>query len=138
MRISDWSSDVCSSDLRKVRLLLGEKGVGYELVRESPWERRDEFIDLNPAGRTPVMVDQARGQVLMDSNAIAEYFEETVEGKAMINGTAANRAENRRMTAWFDHDFYYGATGHTLIEGMQKSTVHRAEEWREGEEGERK
>src|SRR3546814_9166521 len=55
---------------RKVRLLLGEKGVGYELVRESPWERRDEFIDLNPAGRTPVMVDQARGQVLMDSMAI--------------------------------------------------------------------
>src|SRR3546814_5496595 len=95
---------------RKVRLLLGEKGVGYELVRESPWERRDEFIDLNPAGRTPVMVDQARGQVLMDSNAIAEYFEETVEGKAMINGTAANRAEIRRLTAWFDHDFYYEVT----------------------------
>src|SRR3546814_9951148 len=43
------------------------------------------------------MVDQARGQVLMDSNAIAEYFEETVEGKAMINGTAANRAEIRRL-----------------------------------------
>ena len=76
---------------RKVRLLLGEKGVGYELVRESPWDRRDEFIDLNPAGRTPVMGDQVRGQVLIDSMAIAEYFEETVEGKAMINGTAANR-----------------------------------------------
>src|SRR3546814_1711763 len=82
---------------RKVRLLLGEKGVGYELVRESPWERRDEFIDLNPAGHTPVMVDQARGQVLMDSMAIAEYFEETVEGKEMINGTAANRAEIHRQ-----------------------------------------
>src|SRR3546814_3563694 len=68
---------------RKVRLLLGEKGVGYELVRESPWERRDEFVGLNPAGRTPVMVDQERGQVLIDSNAIAEYFEETVESKAM-------------------------------------------------------
>ena len=79
---------------RKIRLLLGEKGVGYVLVRESPWERRDEFVDLNPAGRTPVMVDQARGQVLMDSMAIAEYFEETVEGKAMINGTAASRAED--------------------------------------------
>ncbi|MEY2926904.1 MAG: hypothetical protein RL367_1381, partial [Pseudomonadota bacterium] len=35
---------------RKVRLLLGEKGVGYELIREYPWQRRDEFIDLNPAG----------------------------------------------------------------------------------------
>ena len=31
---------------RKVRLLLGEKGVGYTLVRENPWERRDEFIDI--------------------------------------------------------------------------------------------
>ncbi|MFN3434080.1 MAG: glutathione S-transferase family protein, partial [Sphingomonas sp.] len=40
---------------RKVRLLLGEKGIGYELVRESPWERRDEFMDMNPAGETPVM-----------------------------------------------------------------------------------
>ncbi len=40
---------------RKVRLILAEKGVGHELVRENPWERRDEFIDLNPAGETPVM-----------------------------------------------------------------------------------
>ena len=22
--------------------MLGEKGIGYELVRESPWDRRDE------------------------------------------------------------------------------------------------
>lgn len=110
---------------RKVRLLLGEKGIGYELVRESPWERRDEFIDLNPAGRTPVMVDQARGQVLIDSMAIAEYFEETVEGKAMINGTAANRAEIRRLTAWFDQDFYFEVTGPLLFERMQKRIVHR-------------
>src|SRR3546814_13991002 len=71
------------------------------------------------------MVDQAGGQVLMDSNAIAEYFEETVEGKSMINGTAANRAEIRRLTAWFDHDFYYEVTGPLLFERMQKRIVHR-------------
>ncbi|MEY3851909.1 MAG: hypothetical protein RI910_889, partial [Verrucomicrobiota bacterium] len=29
---------------RKVRLLLGEKGVPYSLVRENPWEQRDEFL----------------------------------------------------------------------------------------------
>src|SRR3546814_14081633 len=101
---------------RKVRLLLGEKGVGYELVRESPWERRDEFIDLNPAGRTPVMVDQARGQVMMDSNEITEYFEETVEVKAMITGTAANRAETRRRTAWFDNHPHYQLTSTSTFE----------------------
>ena len=45
---------------RKVRLVLAEKSVGHELVRENPWEKRDEFIDLNPAGDTPVLVDPTR------------------------------------------------------------------------------
>ena len=51
---------------RKVRLVLGEKGVAHELVRENPWERRDEFIDLNPAGETPVLVDSGAGTTLID------------------------------------------------------------------------
>ena len=85
---------------RKVRLLLGEKGIGYELVRESPWDRRDEFMDMNPAGETPVMVDASRpGAPLIDSMAICEYFEETVDKAATINGTAANRAEIRRLVS---------------------------------------
>jgi glutathione S-transferase len=60
---------------RKVRLLLGEKGVGYTLVRENPWERRDEFIDLTPAGQTPVLVDPERDIRLIDSLVICEYLE---------------------------------------------------------------
>src|SRR3546814_3216898 len=87
---------------RKVRLLLGEKGVGYELVRESPWQRRDEFLDMNPAGQTPVMADPDKNLLLVDSMAICEYFEETVEKSSMISGTAANRAEIRRLVSWFD------------------------------------
>ena len=55
---------------RKVRLLLGEKGEGCELVRESPWEQRDEFVDMNPSGQTPVLVDRAAGLMLIDSAAI--------------------------------------------------------------------
>ncbi len=55
---------------RKLRLLLGEKGIGYELVRESPWVRRDEFLDMNPAGQVPVMVDAGRNILLIDSMAI--------------------------------------------------------------------
>jgi glutathione S-transferase len=42
---------------RKVRLLMSEKGIGYELWRENPWEHRDEFRDMNPASRTPVLHD---------------------------------------------------------------------------------
>ena len=112
---------------RKVRLLLGEKGVGYELKRESPWEQRDEFMDMNPAGQTPVMVDAARaGMPLIDSMAICEYFEETVEKAAMINGPAANRAEIRRLVAWFDTNFYRDVTGPLLHERVVKRLAHKA------------
>ncbi len=111
---------------RKVRLLLGEKGVGYDLVRESPWTRRDEFLDMNPAGQTPVMVEPNRGIVLIDSMAICEYMEETVDKAAMINGTAINRAETRRLVAWFDTQFYRDITALLLQERMEKRIVHRA------------
>ena len=111
---------------RKVRLLLGEKGVGYELVRESPWLRRDEFNHLNPAGQTPVMVEAETGAVLVDSMAICEYWEETVERSATINGTAANRAEIRRLVAWFDTQFFRDVTGPLLHERMVKRLAHRA------------
>ena len=112
---------------RKVRLLLGEKGVGYELKVELPWERNDEFVDMNPAGATPVMVDTARGGApLIDSMAICEYFEETVDKAAMINGTAANRAEIRRLVAWFDTQFYRDVTSLLLHERVVKRIAHRA------------
>jgi glutathione S-transferase len=111
---------------RKVRLLLGEKGVGYDLLRESPWARRDEFIDMNPAGQTPVMTDADRGILLIDSMAICEYFEETIDKAAMINGTAANRAEIRRLVTWFDTHFYHDVTAPLLHERMVKRLVHRA------------
>ncbi|MBX9731515.1 MAG: glutathione S-transferase family protein, partial [Sphingomonas sp.] len=111
---------------RKVRLLLGEKGVGYDLVRESPWTRRDEFLDMNPAGQTPVLVEPNRSLVLIDSMAICEYLEETVDKAAMINGTAINRAETRRLVAWFDTQFYRDITAPLLQERMEKRIVHRA------------
>jgi glutathione S-transferase len=111
---------------RKVRLLLGEKGIGYELVREHPWERRDEFLDLNPAAQTPVMVDSKHGVTLMHSAAICEYFEETESKAPMITGTAQNRAEIRRLTAWFDEHFYMQVVGPLLHERMEKRLVQRA------------
>jgi len=99
--------------------------VGYEPVRESPWLRRDEFLDLNPVGQTPVMADD-RGVVLIDSVAICEFFEETVGKAALLNGTAADRAEIRRLVAWFDVQFFREITGPLLNERMVKRIVHRS------------
>jgi glutathione S-transferase len=110
---------------RKVRLLLAEKGVGYDPVRESPWSRRDEFIDLNPTGQTPVMADTERGVTLIDSSVICEFFEETVSKSPMLNGTATDRAEIRRLAIWFDHNFYQDVTAPLLHERMLKRIVYK-------------
>ena len=84
---------------RKVRLVLAEKSVGHELVRENPWERRDEFLDLNPAGETPVLVEPDQGVTLIGSQPIVEYFDETVDRMPMIHGNGQLRAEIRRISA---------------------------------------
>lgn len=111
---------------RKVRLLLSEKGVGYELWRENPWEGRDEFLTMNPAGRTPVIHDPERGITMADSRAICEYFEETVEKNPMINGTATNRAEIRRLVALFDENFFSDVTLPMLNERMKKRLMRQS------------
>ncbi len=110
---------------RKIRLLLSEKSVGYELWRENPWDGSEEFWNLNPAGRTPVLPLPQRQLTLCDSRAMCEYFEETVDKAPMINGTAASRAEIRRLVALFDENFYDDVTAPLLHERMKKRIVLR-------------
>jgi len=41
---------------RKVRLVLAEKRLPVDLQLEKPWERRPEYLELNPAGTVPTLV----------------------------------------------------------------------------------
>ncbi len=99
--------------------------MAHELVRENPWERRDEFIDLNPAGETPVLVDSTAGIVLIGSQPIVEYFEETVDKMPMIHGNAVARAEIRRLTEWFDEKLFREVVEPLMHERMSKRLVSR-------------
>ncbi len=110
---------------RKVRLLMSEKGIAYELWRENPWEGRDEFFLMNPAGRTPVLHDPEKGVTLCDSRAICEFFEETVDKTPLISGTAATRAEIRRLVALFEENFFNDVAGPLLHERMKKRLILR-------------
>ncbi|MGH7065071.1 MAG: glutathione S-transferase family protein, partial [Stellaceae bacterium] len=57
---------------RKVRVILREKNLDFTLKAEKIWERRPEFLALNPAGEVPVLIE-ADGTVLADTAAIVEY-----------------------------------------------------------------
>ena len=110
---------------RKVRLVLGEKAVAYELKLAYPWQQGEELARLNHAGRTPVLSDPGRGIALADSRAICEYLEETVERSPLLTGSSVARAEIRRLVALFDESFFGDVTGPLLQEKMMKRVFTR-------------
>lgn len=109
---------------RKIRFQCAEKGIAVELLRDYPWERSDGFMDLNPAGQTPVLRDGPL--VLSDSAAIAEYLEETVARTPLLGSGAVERAESRRVIAWFDGKFYAEVVVPLLAERMFKRVIQKA------------
>jgi glutathione S-transferase len=108
---------------RKVRFALAVKGVTHELAMERPWEKRAQFTALNPAGQTPVMSQGAL--VLVDSVAIVEHFEEVLGRTPLLGATPEERAETRRLVAWFDQKFYAEVNAPLLAERMYKRAVLR-------------
>ena len=103
---------------RKIRLILAEKRIEVELVEEKPWERRMDFLRMNPAAQVPVL--RIDGLTLADSNAIFEYLEETCPEPPLLPKGAAARAEARRLTAWFDDKFHNEVTANLLYERVNK------------------
>jgi len=108
-----------SPGARKVRLILKEKNLEFDLKIERTWERRPEFLALNPAGDTPVLIE-ANGAVLADSAAIAEYLEEVYPDRPLIGLDPWQRAETRRLVGWFDGKFNAEVTQNLVEEKMTK------------------
>ena len=68
---------------REVRIVLGEKALNFDLVVEKVWERRPEFLAMNPAGEVPVLVEP-EGQVLAGAGVICEYLDESHPKNTLI------------------------------------------------------
>ena len=89
---------------RKVRLVLSEKRLPFELKLEKVWERRAEYLEINPACTVPTLVED-HGLVVPDSGVICEYLEEAYPDTPLLGRTLAERVEVRRLVAWFDGKF---------------------------------
>ena len=89
---------------RKVRLVLAEKRLPFELRLEKVWERRPEYLELNPAGTVPTLVEDS-GLVIPDSSVICEYLDEVYPESSLMGRTMSDRIEIRRLASWFDGKF---------------------------------
>lgn len=93
-----------SAASRYVRLILGEYGERAELLDERPWNRRREFLTLNPAATLPVMVEDD-GPAIVGGTTCGEYLDETrgafQRDKRLMPEKPIERAESRRLVEWF-------------------------------------
>jgi len=108
-----------SAECRVIRLLLATKELEFELRIEKAWERRPEFLALNPAGTVPVLVE-SDGSVIAGFSAIAEYVDEVYPEPPMIGDGPAARAEVRRLVDWFDRKFGSEVTANLVEEKIMK------------------
>ncbi len=108
---------------RCVRIALGEYGQSAEFVEERTWERRREFLIVNPAGTLPVLLD-GEGAAICGPRPVLEYLDETrgadLGARRLMPDTARGRAEVRRLLDWFDIRFNEEVSTYLLTERIYK------------------
>jgi glutathione S-transferase len=104
---------------RRTRLQLSEKGQICQLVDEKPWGPSSALLDLNPSGLLPVLVEDS-SLAICGSEALIEYLEEAHPAPSLLPGNAYQRAEIRRLVAWFDVKFYTEVSEPLLTEKVVK------------------
>ncbi len=108
---------------RFVRLALGEHGLDVRPVEERAWERREDFLMLNPAGTTPVLVEEGL-PAIPGSAIIADYLDEShgkeLGERRLLPSEPGPRVEVRRLMSWFNDKFFAEVSGPLVTERFYK------------------
>ena len=86
---------------RKVRIVLAEKHIDYDLVVDNPRDTATRVPDFNPLGKIPVLVldDEI---ALFDSRVIVEYLDSASPVGRLIPDDTRQRIQVRRWEALAD------------------------------------
>ncbi len=108
-----------------------ELSLTIRLMEERSWDRRTEFLKLNPAGTTPVLVEEGMPPV-PGAAIIVEYLEETRGGKVpphlrLMPGDPGGRVEVRRLMSWFNDKFFEEVSGTLVTERIYKRFIPMAQ-----------
>jgi glutathione S-transferase len=111
---------------RFVRLVLAEYGLEPRLIEERVFERRPDFLILNPAGQTPVLVEEATPSV-PGASVIAEYLDETrglaLGERRLLPDDPLGRIEVRRLMDWFHGKFFTEVSNWLVMEKIYKRYI---------------
>ncbi len=87
--------------VRKVRIVLAEKKIDYELVVDSPWTEDSGVSKYNPLGKVPVLVLDD-DSTLFDSRVIVEYLDSVTPNNRLLPVLGRERIRIKRWEALAD------------------------------------
>ena len=86
---------------RKVRIVLLEKKIPFQLQVENPWQADSVVPSFNPLGKVPVLVLEG-GESVFDSRVIVEYLDHVSPVAHLIPGEPKTRMVVRGVEALAD------------------------------------
>jgi glutathione S-transferase len=87
--------------VRKVRIVMAEKKLDYQLVLEDVWSADTVIAQSNPLGKVPCLVMEG-GEALFDSRVIVEYLDTLSPVGKLIPAVGRERAEVKTWEALAD------------------------------------
>ena len=87
--------------VRKVRIVMAEKKIDYQLVLDDVWSDTTTIRDYNPLGKIPCLVMED-GEAVFDSRVICEYLDTLTPVGKLIPPSGRERAEVRCWEALAD------------------------------------
>ncbi|MEE8288296.1 MAG: glutathione S-transferase N-terminal domain-containing protein [Nitrosomonadaceae bacterium] len=87
--------------VRKVRVVLAEKRIGYNFDVDIPWNVGSHVPDYNPLGKVPVLI-MDDGAALFDSRVIVEYLDSAYPLSRLIPESNRDRIMVKRWEALAD------------------------------------
>ena len=92
---------LASPYVRKVRIVMAEKRLEYQLELEDVWSSGTSIHDSNPLGKVPCLIMEDGG-ALFDSRVIVEYLDTLTPVSKLIPPNGRERAEVRTWEALAD------------------------------------
>lgn len=87
--------------VRKTRIVLAEKHIGYNFELEAPWDADSHVPDYNPLGKVPILI-MDDGTSLFDSRVIVEYLDNINPVSRLIPESNRHRIMIKRWEALAD------------------------------------
>ena len=87
--------------VRKVRIVMAEKKLDYQMVLEDVWAANTTITASNPLGKVPCLVMEG-GEALFDSRVIVEYLDTLSPVGKLIPAVGRERAEVKTWEALAD------------------------------------